>query len=159
MGAGAETTLTLVLHQNAGQGRTLGRFRLSATTDPRPVVTEPGLAITKEIVEIAAKDPRAAHEGGAGDADAASTGGSLPSWRRCAPPCAPRSCAKADARARTSRSRWSRPRQEPEPVRILPRGNWLDESGEVVEPAVPHFLPPDRDRRAGGPRASTSRAG
>lgn len=27
-------------------------------------------------------------------------------------------------------------------TRILPRGNWLDESGEVVEPGVPSFLPP-----------------
>jgi hypothetical protein len=25
-------------------------------------------------------------------------------------------------------------------VRILPRGNWLDESGEIVEPAIPAFL-------------------
>ncbi len=28
----------------------------------------------------------------------------------------------------------------PRTVRILPRGNWLDESGPVVEPAVPAFL-------------------
>jgi hypothetical protein len=26
-------------------------------------------------------------------------------------------------------------------VRILPRGNWMDESGEVVEPGLPHYLP------------------
>jgi hypothetical protein len=26
-------------------------------------------------------------------------------------------------------------------VRILPRGNWMDESGTVVKPALPHFLP------------------
>ncbi len=26
-------------------------------------------------------------------------------------------------------------------VRILPRGNWMDESGEVVRPALPHYLP------------------
>ncbi|MCA8987903.1 MAG: DUF1553 domain-containing protein [Planctomycetaceae bacterium] len=26
-------------------------------------------------------------------------------------------------------------------VRILPRGNWMDESGEVMQPALPHFLP------------------
>jgi hypothetical protein len=26
-------------------------------------------------------------------------------------------------------------------VRILPRGNWMDESGEVMKPALPHFLP------------------
>ncbi len=29
----------------------------------------------------------------------------------------------------------------PRVVRVLPRGNWLDESGEVVEPGVPAFLP------------------
>jgi mono/diheme cytochrome c family protein len=26
-------------------------------------------------------------------------------------------------------------------VRILPRGNWMDESGEIVQPALPHYLP------------------
>ena len=25
-------------------------------------------------------------------------------------------------------------------VRILPRGNWLDQNGEVVEPAIPEFM-------------------
>ena len=31
---------------------------------------------------------------------------------------------------------------EPREVRVLPRGNWMDESGEIVEPQVPHFLTP-----------------
>jgi hypothetical protein len=30
--------------------------------------------------------------------------------------------------------------REPLPGRVLPRGNWQDESGETVEPAVPRFL-------------------
>ncbi len=30
--------------------------------------------------------------------------------------------------------------KEPRITRILPRGNWLDDSGEIVEPAVPGFL-------------------
>lgn len=30
---------------------------------------------------------------------------------------------------------------EPRVVRVLNRGDWMDESGEIVEPAVPHFLP------------------
>jgi hypothetical protein len=30
---------------------------------------------------------------------------------------------------------------DPRPVRLLPRGNWQDDSGELVGPAVPHFLP------------------
>jgi hypothetical protein len=40
---------------------------------------------------------------------------------------------------------------EPEPVRVLPRGNWLDDSGPVVEPSVPHFLP---QTQTGGRRAT-----
>ncbi|MEM7014195.1 MAG: DUF1553 domain-containing protein, partial [Verrucomicrobiota bacterium] len=29
---------------------------------------------------------------------------------------------------------------EPREMRVLPRGNWLDDSGEIVDPAVPGFL-------------------
>ena len=29
---------------------------------------------------------------------------------------------------------------KPEVTRILPRGNWMDDSGQVVEPAIPEFL-------------------
>src|SRR5262249_41658608 len=29
---------------------------------------------------------------------------------------------------------------DPRPIRVLPRGNWMDDSGEVVQPGVPHFL-------------------
>ena len=32
---------------------------------------------------------------------------------------------------------------EPRPVRVLPRGNWLDESGELVNPSFPQFLNDD----------------
>jgi Protein of unknown function (DUF1553)/Protein of unknown function (DUF1549)/Planctomycete cytochrome C len=31
--------------------------------------------------------------------------------------------------------------REPMPTRVLPRGNWQDETGEVVSPGVPKFLP------------------
>lgn len=30
--------------------------------------------------------------------------------------------------------------QPPRTMRVLPRGNWLDDSGEIVEPAIPAFL-------------------
>ncbi|MCC6232880.1 MAG: PSD1 domain-containing protein [Verrucomicrobiales bacterium] len=29
-------------------------------------------------------------------------------------------------------------------VRVLPRGNWMDESGEIMKPALPHYLPQPR---------------
>ena len=39
---------------------------------------------------------------------------------------------------------WTMVSQAAEPfgTRVLPRGNWQDESGEVVQPATPQFLPP-----------------
>jgi hypothetical protein len=39
---------------------------------------------------------------------------------------------------------------EPRPMHVLPRGNWMDDSGELVTPAVPAFLPhaPIEGRRA-----------
>ncbi|HEY6546389.1 MAG TPA: hypothetical protein VI589_00730, partial [Vicinamibacteria bacterium] len=43
LGTSEETSLTLTLRQNAGELRTLGRFRLAATTEALPVRTEPGL--------------------------------------------------------------------------------------------------------------------
>ena len=35
----------------------------------------------------------------------------------------------------------SQSRGEPMTIRLLPRGNWQDDSGEIVQPAPPHFLP------------------
>ncbi|MEQ1852678.1 MAG: DUF1553 domain-containing protein, partial [Chthoniobacteraceae bacterium] len=32
-------------------------------------------------------------------------------------------------------------------VRILPRGNWMDESGEIVKPSLPHYLPQKKIER------------
>ncbi len=40
---------------------------------------------------------------------------------------------------------------EPREIRVLPRGNWLDDSGPVVEPAIPQFmgmLSPAEEQRA-----------
>ncbi len=43
---------------------------------------------------------------------------------------------------------------EPRVMRILPRGNWLDESGPVVTPEVPEFLGSLNKTEAGAGRAS-----
>ncbi|HVS11896.1 MAG TPA: DUF1553 domain-containing protein, partial [Planctomycetota bacterium] len=139
VGAGDETTLTLVLHQNAGALRTIGRFRLAATTDPLPVAAEPGPSPGKELVDSAARD-RASRTREEQEA-------LTRFFRRVAPELAPARAAlraaelrKADLVGEMPQSLVTR-RQEPEPVRVLARGNWLDETGEIVEPAAPHFLP------------------
>jgi hypothetical protein len=38
----------------------------------------------------------------------------------------------------------------PRTVRVLPRGNWLDDSGEVVQPAIPEFLQTSFESAEGG---------
>jgi hypothetical protein len=52
-------------------------------------------------------------------------------------------CGPTSRRAgRASRRRWSPRRGSRGRRACLPRGNWQDESGPVVQPAPPHFLPP-----------------
>lgn len=149
LGVEEETTLSVVLHQNKGESRTLGRFRVSATTDPWPVRTAPGRDLTKEIVAIAAK-PR--HERTKERDETIAR-----FYRSVAPELAPARALLRAAELRRDALVKEIPQslvtiaQEPEAVRILPRGNWLDDSGEVVPPAAPHFLPP---LDAGGRRAS-----
>lgn len=48
--------------------------------------------------------------------------------------------AQAEAIRATARRVMITQSIEPRTIRILPRGNWLDDSGAVVEPAVPEFL-------------------
>jgi len=50
----------------------------------------------------------------------------------------------------------TRPLPKPRDVRILPRGNWMDESGPLVEPAVPAFLG-KLDTEGRGTRADLAR--
>ncbi|KAB2644411.1 MAG: DUF1553 domain-containing protein [Verrucomicrobia bacterium] len=43
-------------------------------------------------------------------------------------------------------------RDQPRPMRILPRGDWMNDSGELVQPAGPHFL--TAVAKTGGERAT-----
>jgi mono/diheme cytochrome c family protein len=149
VGTGGETTLTLVLHQNAGSLRTLGRFRLAGTTAPLPVRTEPGPEPGHEVVAAAAAEPLARTKEQE-EALAAF-------YRRAAADLAEDRARLREAELEQQAfldavpSAFVTTAREPEPVRVLPRGNWLDDSGEVVAPGVPAFLPP---LDSGGRRAT-----
>ncbi len=45
----------------------------------------------------------------------------------------------------------------PRTIRILPRGNWMDDSGPIVEPAVPAFLGKVTSGPSGNPNARANR--
>src|SRR5206468_1717866 len=48
--------------------------------------------------------------------------------------------AKVDFEATVSRCLVSVAAEEPRTVRILPRGNWMLETGEIMQPALPAYL-------------------
>ena len=133
----AEGTLTLSLAQNYGSGHTLGRMRFSVTTAPRPVRAT-GNGLPGNIAELLAIAPeqRSAEQRAALAAF----------YRTIAPQLeVPRRQATALQKERDAlfggvRTTLVSMSGQPRMIRVLPRGNWLDDSGEVVMPGVPGFL-------------------
>lgn len=138
--AGGEgQTLVVKLAQNfepAGQ-HTIGRFRLSAASTPRPVRV--GGGIPADVAAILATP--------SGSRSAEQRDALAKFYRSIAPALEP---VRAEIKA-TEAARQTLEKQlpvtlatvsvEPRMIRVLPRGNWMDDSGEAVTPAVPSFLP------------------
>jgi hypothetical protein len=139
VGTEEETTLTVVLRQDAGGGKTLGRFRVSATARTEPVCRDLGPGVYRDLKVIA--------ETPASERTPLQQEELWGFYRATAPELAPVRARLREAELRRNEILEDVPQSyitttwEPEPVRVLPRGNWLDESGPVVDPSVPHFLP------------------
>lgn len=132
-------TLTLVLQQTQGANAVLGRFRLSATVDPA-VVRAPGTVVppadVAQIVEVAPLDRTSEQRQ------------KLAAYHRSIAP------ELADLRARLASAEKARndfvatvphclvsvSQDPPRTVRILPRGDFMVETGDVVQPALPAYL-------------------
>lgn len=132
-------TLTFTLRQAHGNGgHNLGRFRLSATASTGPVrAAEPGVpADVRESLAVAAS--RRTPEQAALIAK---------HFRSIAPCLEPARKRLAELTAERDSTTQKIPRtlttvaRAPRPMRVLRRGNWMDDSGEVVTPGVPAFLP------------------
>jgi hypothetical protein len=134
-----DTELTLVLRQDEGEGRTLGRFRLSATLETQPLCRELGPGVSRDLLAIAKTPPSERTE--------EQTKEIASFYQTNSPELAPlrarlrEATLVRDELLETIPQSYITTSWEPEPVRILPRGNWLDESGAIVDPAAPHFLP------------------
>ncbi len=136
--AAAGSILSFEIVQQHGQSHNLGHFRISATDSPPPVRANQGLP--KKILEILAVAPQAR----SAEQQQALTA----HYRTIAPLLDP--ARKQLAVAEHARSEFVKTVPttlvatsiEPRTMRVLPRGNWLSDAGEVVSPAVPAFLPP-----------------
>jgi hypothetical protein len=133
---GEGSKLTIELQQNHDAHHTLGRFRLLAASAPRPVplaeVPPPAVA------EILARP--AAERSEQQQADLAAH------YRSIAPLLAPARTKLQELETARAALDKSIPTTlitksvAPRTIRMLHRGNWMDETGEIVQPAVPAFL-------------------
>ena len=135
----APTTLIVEIEQNhTNVGHTLGCFRLSGTNGK--VALDPKLELPAEIQAIFAIDTDLRS-----DEQLAKL---LAHYRTISPQLADvRSKIEATKKERTNtenahtRSSLITQAVAPREMRVLPRGNWMDMTGEIVTPNVPHFLP------------------
>ena len=132
-----ESKFVVTLHHDSQfAGHNIGRFRLALTKSEKPSVS--GAAFPAELVEAlqteaAKRTPK--HEALL-DAH----------FRKIAPELASvrEQIAKIEAEKATLEASFPSTLVSmsvaPRTVRLLPRGNWLDDSGEIAQPAFPGFL-------------------
>jgi hypothetical protein len=130
-------TLTVTLeHKPKFEKHNLGRFRISATTLEKTAALQPLPVAVQAVVDA---DPAKRTDAQKNELAAY--------YRSVAPSLQP----KRDELAKVEKSKndliAAAPKvlatvalKEPRTIRVLPRGNWLDDSGPIVEPAVPAFL-------------------
>ncbi len=133
--------LQVVLKQNLNNPRhTLGRFRLLATSAARPINAQQLLpAELREILTLAreARTPEQAEQLAA-------------HYRSLAPELSPLRERLKELEAEREQFNQSIPSMlvtqtvEPRMVRVLARGNWMDDSGIEVRPAIPALLGGER---------------
>ena len=132
--AGSTLVLTLDFRSKENE-HTLGRFRLSATADPVPSA---GVTVPAKIRAILEGDRQHRTEAQAKE---------LAAYYRTIAPLLDKTREELSAAEKRLEDFQKGVRRclvsasaSPRTVRILPRGNWLDSSGEQVAPGVPQFL-------------------
>ena len=138
LGDGSEQTLTFTLTQSHGDNHILGKFRLSAIAAapvPMPQLSLPPQELVDAIIKPAAQRS---------DAERTKI---VTHFRTITPlldeyrnEVAKAEKALADYELTLPRCLVTTSMNPPRTVRILPRGNWQDDSGEVMQPALPEFL-------------------
>jgi hypothetical protein len=136
--AGGEgTTLTVRLkHESIHVGHNIGRFRLSVTSVAKPTLTKEIVPESVASAILVAPEKRTSQQREIVAAHYRTLAPELASLRA---EIAKVEKERADV-VKTMPTTLISISVSPRTMRILPRGNWLDDSGEIVAPAVPAFL-------------------
>jgi len=135
--AKAARTIVFTLRQEYGSQHSIGHFRLSATTEPRPVRAD---SVPKDIRDIVAvdKEKRTDEQKKTLTAYYRTISPKLADLRNQLAAAEKKRTAVVEGTRKTLISVSDTPRV----TRILRRGDWMDESGQIVQPATPMFLNP-----------------
>jgi len=138
--------LKLKMHHNYGSSHTIGHFRLHVTESTEQA--SPTALTNQELVAIVQKP-----DGERTEADKKKL---WDEFRQRTPLLADVRTQRNELQQRKSAvensvvTTLATESTNPREMRVLPRGNWMDDSGQVVTPQVPEFLPQpkiDEDRR------------
>jgi len=131
--------LALQLKQNNGDGgHTLGRFRISATEDAGLADAALPAPLPEEIIAILTPEASVSDEQQA--KLLAYFKGVAPELAGLRQQLAAAQKAHNDYEGSIARCIVSVPAKQPRTVRLLPRGNWMIETGDVMKPALPGYL-------------------
>ena len=138
-----DEVLVVELRQRHGDGHNLGRFRIQWTGDSGLADAPVTGNAPSEIATLLRTSPSTLDDAGRTRL--------WEYYKETDPQLAPLRQRLADARKAKSDFEGTLPRtlvtmraDTPRVVRILPRGNWMIETGEEVAPALPAFLAPQR---------------
>jgi len=135
----AEAVLTFTLTSVWGENHCLAHVRLNATSAPRPIRAPGAAQPLKEVAEIL-KLPADKRSKEQNDKLHATFKQSAPELNDLRTRLAQAEKAKADFISAAPKCLVSISDKNKRTVRILPRGNWMIETGEVVKPALPGYL-------------------
>jgi hypothetical protein len=127
-------------HESGLGGHAIGRFRVALTDQPEPAATLPGGLAPDLLYPLTQYNPAAP--------DAAVVELLRVRFMQEHPALEDERVALAEARGALKKPNEQIPYAmatvagTPRETRVLNRGNWMDESGEVVEPGTPEYLPP-----------------
>ncbi len=126
---GGESLHLRLIYRGRPGNTVLGRFRLSATAAEHPELP-PSSGLRAAVAAVGDPSPEL-------QAYARHRAGGNPHWREI---------LRLERRRREIRDTADEclvtRATEPRTVRVLPRGDWMNDSGEVVQPQVPEFLGP-----------------
>lgn len=133
-------TITFVLKFAKGENHEIRNLRISATTAVKPVRAPAAALPAKETAELLALD--------AVKRTKAQEAKLTQQFKQIAPQLAGLRAELGTAEKEKKDFETSAPHclvsvqnETRRVVRMLPRGNWMDESGEIVQPALPSYLP------------------